>query len=139
MQKRALLLEMPIKIQFYDIDAMGIVSNIVYIRWFEDLRMKFLETHLSIQDLMKQGLSPILRETQIDYKRPLTIFDQPVGYIWVADLEHARWNIELEIVCNKRVYCKGNQKGYFVSLDSKRPVEIPEKLRTIYEKELGII
>ncbi len=33
MTQKPLLIEMPIKINFYDIDAMGIVSNIVYVRW----------------------------------------------------------------------------------------------------------
>jgi acyl-CoA thioester hydrolase len=33
-------LDLPIKT--YDIDFAGIVSNIVYIRWLEDLRLKIL-------------------------------------------------------------------------------------------------
>ena len=32
-----LVAEREIEVNNYDIDAMGIVSNIVYIRWFEDL------------------------------------------------------------------------------------------------------
>ena len=33
------LVEMPLKVQGYDIDVAGIVSNIVYVRWLEDLRL----------------------------------------------------------------------------------------------------
>ena len=35
---RVMELEMPLKVRAYDVDAMGYVSNIVYVRWFEDLR-----------------------------------------------------------------------------------------------------
>ena len=38
-KERQLIAEKEITINAYDIDARGIVSNIVYIRWFEDLRM----------------------------------------------------------------------------------------------------
>jgi acyl-CoA thioester hydrolase len=39
---KPMLVELEIKIKAYDIDVMGIVSNIVYVRWFEDLRTLFL-------------------------------------------------------------------------------------------------
>jgi len=42
---RPMLIQKPLKINGYDIDVMGIVSNIVYIRWFEDLRFEFLDRY----------------------------------------------------------------------------------------------
>lgn len=39
-QERTLNLDMPITVKTYDIDFMGIVSNISYVRWMEDLRLK---------------------------------------------------------------------------------------------------
>ncbi len=36
--------EKEIEVNGYDIDAMGVVSNIVYIRWFEILRTAFIST-----------------------------------------------------------------------------------------------
>ncbi len=44
-------LDLPIKT--YDIDFAGIVSNIVYIRWLEDLRLKMLESHFPIENLIR--------------------------------------------------------------------------------------
>lgn len=37
-----LVVEKEIEVNGYDIDVMGVVSNIVYIRWFEDLRIVFI-------------------------------------------------------------------------------------------------
>ena len=42
MTERKLVAERNFEVNGYDIDAMGIVSNIVYIRWFEDLRTDFI-------------------------------------------------------------------------------------------------
>ena len=57
---RPLELELPITIQGYDIDVMGIVSNTVYPRWCEDLRMHWLATYWPFQDMLKSDQAPIL-------------------------------------------------------------------------------
>lgn len=36
-------LEIVLSVQTYDIDFAGIVSNIVYVRWLEDMRLKIME------------------------------------------------------------------------------------------------
>jgi len=41
---RAFEISTPIAIRTYDIDFAGIVSNIVYLRWLEDMRLLWLET-----------------------------------------------------------------------------------------------
>jgi len=43
--KKILLIEKEIKVATYDIDFAGIVSNISYIRWLEDLRLAWLEKY----------------------------------------------------------------------------------------------
>ena len=35
--------ELPLRVQTYDIDFAGIVSNIVFIRWLEDLRLGLMD------------------------------------------------------------------------------------------------
>ena len=93
MPERILIAEKQIMINAYDIDAMGIVSNIVYVRWFEDLRMVFLNEHYPFAEMMAKKISPILMKTEAEYKAPLTIFDQPVGRCWMVDSGDTRWEI----------------------------------------------
>lgn len=78
MQERKLVAEKEIEVNVYDIDAMGIVSNIVYVRWFEDLRTAFINQYMTYSEMMKFNISPILMRTESDYKVPLTIHDKPV-------------------------------------------------------------
>src|SRR5690349_12582585 len=62
----------PIRLAFavrtYDIDYAGIVSNIVYIRWLEDLRLELLERAYPLDRLVAGGLGPVLLETRIAYR-----------------------------------------------------------------------
>lgn len=130
---RPLMVEMPIKVNSYDIDVMGIVSNIVYVRWFEDLRFHFLDTWYPFQEMLKEQFSPILSRTEINYKKPLTIYDQPVGQVWLSGIERARWEVSLEIKTEKKLHCTGVQNGYFFNVERKRPVPVPARFHELME------
>jgi len=130
-----MLVEMPIKVNGYDIDVMGIVSNIVYIRWIEDLRMKFLDLYWPFEEMLENDQSPILAETHVQYKLPVTIYDRPEGKLWVSELGRAKWTVTFEIVSAKGVHCRGHQNGYFVNLKTSRPVPLPEELRKKFREE----
>lgn len=130
---RPMLLEKPIKINGYDIDVMGIVSNIVYVRWFEDLRYHFLDTYWPYEEMLKNNQSPVLAKTEVEYKFPLTIHDKPIGKVWVEDFGRGKWIMAFEIVIGKKIYCQGKQTGYVVDLIRKRPIPMPEGLRKQFE------
>ena len=76
---RQLEVEIPIKVKTYDIDFAGLVSNIVYIRWLEDLRLKFLDVYLPLDKQIYQGNVPFISKTQIEYKRPIKLFDNVIS------------------------------------------------------------
>lgn len=82
-----LVAEREIEVNNYDIDAMGIVSNIVYIRWFEDLRTIFINEYMTFSEMMKQHISPILMKTEIEYKVPLRYMINPLGVAGLLKLE----------------------------------------------------
>ncbi|MCF4967869.1 acyl-CoA thioesterase [Nostoc sp. CMAA1605] len=129
---RALEVVMTIPIKTYDIDFMGIVSNIVYIRWLEDLRLKFLEEHFHLEKQLQQGYAPILAGTEIEYKRPIKLNYQVVGRLWLSNLSRLKWTVQAEIIANEELAALAIQKGAFVNLDSNRPIPIPEELKQKY-------
>jgi acyl-CoA thioester hydrolase len=59
-QQRPLEVELVLPVKTYDIDFAGIVSNIVYIRWLEDLRLEMLDAYLPLQKMLEDGIAPIL-------------------------------------------------------------------------------
>jgi acyl-CoA thioester hydrolase len=131
---RPLEIELNIAVRTYDIDFMGIVSNIVYIRWLEDLRLKFLDEHFQLEKQLKQGYSPILAGTDIEYKRPIKLHDQVIGRIWIGSLGKLKWSLQGEILANNQLAAVATQKGAFISLENNRPVAIPMELHNKYQE-----
>ena len=66
--------ELKINVKSYDIDYGGVVSNIVYIRWLEDLRLELLKTLLPLSKQLYDGIAPVILDTKISYKSPIRIF-----------------------------------------------------------------
>ncbi|MEL6255292.1 MAG: thioesterase family protein [Bacteroidota bacterium] len=130
---KLMLVEMPIKIYGYDIDVMGIVSNQVYVRWFEDLRTEFLARYWPYEQMLEDNMSPVLARTEIDYKYPLKIGEKIIGKLWVESFSRAKWIMSFEISSEERVFCMGKQIGYVVDLIRKRPIPMPAGLMEKYE------
>jgi acyl-CoA thioester hydrolase len=123
-------LELPIKT--YDIDFAGIVSNIVYIRWLEDLRLKMFESNFPIEKLMSKGYCPIINSTQIKYQKALRLSDRPVGKMWMSQLGRLRCTLQAEIYLGQEIAAIATQVGFFMSLETMRPMAMPEEIKEIY-------
>ncbi|MEH2173109.1 acyl-CoA thioesterase [Nostoc sp.] len=129
---RPLEVVLTIPVKTYDIDFMGIVSNIVYIRWLEDLRLKFLDEHWQLNQQIEQGYTPIIAGTEIEYKRPIKIIDRVIGRLWLSGLGRLKWTVQAEILSNNELAAVASQKGGFVSLQNNRLIPIPEELQKKY-------
>ena len=121
--------EQPLPIRTYDIDFAGIVSNIVFIRWLEDLRLAFLDQAYPLVRALAEDVAPILLSTRINYRRPVTIADPLVGRMRVAALRRVRWRLAAEFVVSGAVHAEAEQEGLFMRLSTRRPIGIPESIR----------
>ena len=113
----------------YDIDFAGVVSNIVYIRWLEDLRLAMLEEAYPIARALAEDVAPILLETRIAYERPITIHDQVMGRMWVTGMAQVRWHVAAEFAVGDMVHARAEQTGIFIRLSTRRPIAVPAPLR----------
>jgi acyl-CoA thioester hydrolase len=92
--------EVHLPVRTYDIDFAGIVSNIVYVRWLEDLRLEMLARHFPLDEQLKNGIAPVIVQTQIDYKLPLRLGDIAIGKMWIKTMESLRLTVNAEISVN---------------------------------------
>ncbi len=136
---RIMLVEMPIKIYAYDIDLMGIVSNLVYVRWFEHLRSAFLDTYFPLENMLLENSSPILAKTEIEYKYPLTIQEKPIGTTWIINMKRSRWEMGFEISTADRIHCTGKQTGYYFNMEAQKPAPMPAILYNQFIKEKTLL
>ena len=121
------------RVMTYDIDFAGIVSNISYIRWLEDLRNLFAEQALSIGDALRRGIAPALMRTEIDYLTPVRFPDTVTGRMWLAEHGRVKWVIAAEFRSQTadKLVARATQFGVFVELRSLRPVRLPEEYRKV--------
>lgn len=132
--KRPLEIELAIAVRTYDIDYGGVVSNIVYIRWLEDMRTKMICQYISQAKQLQDGFAAVVASTHIEYKRPLRLLDEPVGRMWLEDLGKIRWTVRAEIELNGQIVTKAEQTGAFVSLATLRPIEPPLEFSSLWHK-----
>jgi len=128
MKNKPLFVEADLNIHAYDVDVMGYVSNIVYIRWFEDMRHHLLDKYYPFEKMIEDGKSPVLMHTGADYLRPLTIHDKPKGRCWMSKGGGTKWELRYEIVQGDVVHCSGLQRGYSMDLTTQRPVKLAQNL-----------
>lgn len=121
-----------LEVKTYDIDFAGVVSNIVYVRWLEDLRMAMLATHYPLQNQIERDFAPAIIQTKVDYKKPLKLFDKVSGKIWVTDIQKIRWVLQFEIYTQNEISALAEQTGIFFSLSRNRPFPIPDDLSKKY-------
>jgi acyl-CoA thioester hydrolase len=124
--------EIHLPVRTYDIDFAGVVSNIVYVRWLEDLRLEMLARYFPLDEQLKDGIVPIIVQTKIDYKQSIKLADKPSGKMWIKTLETLKWTVNAEIVVNDKIAALGEQVGIFVDLHHKRPVRMPKSLKQKY-------
>jgi len=117
-----------IRVMTYEVDFAGVVSNQVYHRWLEDLRMDLLCKYMDMRELMKAGAVPVLAHTEIDFKRPLKLLDDVEGAVWVDELYGPKWSLSAEFRKDGVVCAKAKQWGLFVDPSTFRPVDAPQVL-----------
>ena len=132
--KRPLEVEIALTVKTYDIDFAGIVSNIVYIRWLEDLRLEILARHSPLEQQLKDGIAPVLLKTTIDYKQSIRFGDTAMGRMWAESMGSLRWIVRAEIIANGQLAAQSEQVGIYVDLQTGKPIRLPAQLRQQYEQ-----
>jgi len=131
--RRPLLVEKNFQVKTYDIDFAGHVSNIVYIRWLEDLRFALLDAYFPLKPQLDAGYAPILIRTNIQYRRAIRLFEPVQGRMWVQSVGGAKALLAARIVVNEDVCADVVQEGVFADLTTGRPMRIPDAFRKVYD------
>ncbi len=116
-------LELYKDIYTYQIDAAGHVSNIVYIMWMEECRLKLLEEiGLPAHEVIKGGVIPVLVETKIKYKKALYLGEKVKIEVWISELKNVSAVIEYRFYNSKNELASvASQVGLFVNSNTIKP------------------
>jgi acyl-CoA thioester hydrolase len=91
-----LVFEMPIRVETADIDAMGHVNNIVYLRWVQEAATAHWNAAASEQQ--KAEYAWVALRHEIDYLRPALPGDELIARTHVGEASGARFDRYVEIL-----------------------------------------
>ena len=125
-----------IDVATYDIDFAGVVSNIVYVRWMEDMRLAMTRAphFLPLVSLVDggAGIAPAVTKTEIHYRRPIKLGDQVIGSAWCSSLTSRKVTVDYEFHVDDKRAAYGQQSGCFIDIASKKFARTPQSWIDIY-------
>jgi acyl-CoA thioester hydrolase len=116
-----------------DIDELGHVSNLVYMRWvLEVATAHSLALGWGHPEYRALGGVFVVRRHEIDYLAPVTVGQQVIAATWVESWKAASCVRHTEIVRGEQVVARAATTWAFMSMTSGRPQRIPEQLVALF-------
>ena len=121
-----------IPVAWGEMDALGHVNNIVYLRSFESARIAYFEALGYLETMAATGIGPILAETRCRYKLPLTYPDTVAVGARIAELAADRFLMHYRVVSRHHGKVAAEGDARVVSYDYKNKIKavLPETIVT---------
>jgi acyl-CoA thioester hydrolase len=116
-----------------DIDELGHVSNLVYVRWVLDVAMGHSRAlGYDFADYRRLGAVFVVRRHEIDYVAQVTAGQVLRAETWVPTWRGASCVRHSEIARGEQVIARAQTTWAFIGLASGRPQRIPEEIRAMF-------
>jgi acyl-CoA thioester hydrolase len=124
----------------YQIDFSRHLSNIVYIQWMENGRLRLLEAvGLPAHKTAESNIVPVLTDTEISYKRQVFLGERVRVELFLSELRNASVWMEFRFYNGKdELVATGRQRGLFMSLETMRPQRLSAVQRAAFEPYLHV-
>jgi acyl-CoA thioester hydrolase len=112
-----------------DIDLMGHVNNVVYLRWVQDLAVAHWESAAPPGD--RKNLLWVVTRHEIDYKRPALPGDAIIGRTWVGAATRRAFERHTEIVraSDGKLLAKALTTWCPVDALTRKPADVSPEVR----------
>lgn len=122
--------ELPILVGEADIDEIGHVNNVTYVRWVQDVATAHWNAAAPEEDRARV-LWVVLRH-EIDYRQAAYAGDRIVARTWVGAASRVRFERFTEIVRDGVVLAEARTMWCSIDAETKRPVAVSQALRQIF-------
>jgi len=135
------------EVKFHEVDMMGICNNAVYLNYFEDGRVKYIQNlkrTYKLQTIMEGGSFFITARNEIDYIEP-ALFDEKLNiYTRIDFIKNSSFGFRHIVENDKTKKILATGVGIFVhiNLKTKKSVPLPEEFYTAvssFEKQVNIV
>lgn len=118
-----------IPVAWGEMDALGHVNNIVYFRYFETARMRYLERAGLIDLMVRIGIGPILAKTSCTYRVPIYYPDTLSVGVRVSTIGNTHFNMDY-LVLGERAGSAATGDSIVVTFDygARGKVAVPDEV-----------
>jgi acyl-CoA thioester hydrolase len=125
--------EIEFPVQETDIDALGHVNNISYVRWVQDVAvMHSLALGLDLDAYQRFGAIFVVRQHTIDYLRSISPGGNILGRTWITGMAAAKYTRATEIWRNGELVARASTRWAFIETTGGRPTRIPKEIFELF-------
>ncbi len=126
---------LPIRVRWRDLDAFRHVNNAAFVSYLEEARSELWRCRFHCVDAM--DIPFVIHRLEIDYKRPIRLFDEVLISLWPADIGAVSFVFDYQITANGLTAATARTVQVCVRHASGRPVRVPVDLRQSLEDLLA--
>ncbi len=121
--------EHPISIEPSDIDELGHVNNVTYLRWVQDVAVAHWRAVAPAED--QERLVWVVLRHEIDYRHTARLGDQLIARTWVGEASRVRFERHTEIVraSDRSVLAKARTLWCPLDARSGKPTAVSAEVR----------
>jgi acyl-CoA thioester hydrolase len=128
-QETGMVFEIPIRVRYFETDAMGVVHHAFYLTYFEEARVEALRRlGASYKTMEEEGFFLVITRVELNYKRPAYFEDQLSVRMRIERMTTVRIDHAYQIMRNGEVLVEGKTTLACVHRDGK-PRPLPDLLR----------
>jgi len=124
--------ELSIQVQANDIDQLGHVNNVTYVRWIQDVAVAHWKATAPEAD--QQKLLWIVLRHEIDYKQPAFLGQELIARTWVGNASRLKFERHTEVVrrSDGKLLVKALTLWCPIDAVTGRPIEVSGEVRRIF-------
>ena len=133
------IFSLPVRVYFQDTDAGGVVYHANYLNFMERARTEWLRTYgYSNAGLMKEfGVVFVVRSFKLDYLKPALLDDMLNVTAQIKDIGRSRVSLLQQVLRKEEVMVEAEVHLVSVSIESFKPVSVPEVLRNQWKDQMA--
>lgn len=127
--------ELPIEVRPDDIDDLGHVNNVVYLRWVQDVATAHWRARATAED--QTAYLWVVSRHEIDYVRPAFLDTDVLARTWVGTARRRQFERHTELVRadDDRVLVRARSVWVPVDSETLRPTDVSPSVRERFSVE----
>ncbi|MCK0119807.1 acyl-CoA thioesterase [Loktanella sp. F6476L] len=125
------------RVRFGEIDALGHVNNVVYLRWYETLRVNYLKDY-GVYDLAGPDPKIVVKTVGLDFKAEVKADDGYINLARTVEMRNTSFTMQYATLVNGQITTTGHAVVVLLNADNTKRA-LPDALRATFAARDGVL